>query len=612
MLNVFRKWFPIRRRRHIQFRLTVTFLLILLPLVLVSWFAINKSKDIVYHLAVDRSKIAMSQALSNLDMTLQSMGEITSLVATDEQLLDILNKHKASITPEAIVDFAAMIKELSIVQSINPMVEDIAMYHSPSHMLLSTKYGGEPVTSADEQEWLSRMSRVSGADMMIISAHNREGMAQSLFSKRYKDGIVLLRTMDLYNADRSPYVLLMSLNMRKLQAEISSLLPSSNAAIYLQDEEGSVLLSSDPKESMLADIGEDAVRVTVQSENRGWNLTMIQPKQELFTETNVLKYYINAIIIISVLLALGISWVIYQSIASPIKRLVAGMKRLQSGDLDIKLSDPRQDEFGYLMRTFDQMAATQKNLIENIYEKELQIVSTELHVLQTQIQPHFLYNTLDSIYWTALNYDAEEISEMVLHLSKFFRLSLQKGAEEYTIEESIAHLESYIRIQQIRFMDSFDVEVYIQDEVRSIPILKLLLQPIVENAILHGLEGKQENGLLRIDCRLLDSDDVCISIEDNGPGVPKDRLMQVKSRLETIRTGRLKEWSMRAEDRKDMYGIQNVASRLKLVYGADGKLSIDSKEGHGTKVQLVFPPHSNHVESINRDKSASGMKEVAQ
>lgn len=610
-MKVIRSLMSMRRRRHIQFRLTITFLLILLPLVIVSWFAISKSKDIVYHLAVDRSEIAMTQALHNLDMTLQSMGEITSLIATDEQLLNILNKHSKAVTPAAVVDFAAIIKEMSIVQSLNPMVDDIALYHSPSHMMLSTRYGGEGVASREEQEWLERLSRVSGADMMLISPYNQEEISRSLYAKRYKEGIVLLRTMDLYNVDRKPNVLLISLNMQKLQAEITSLLPSQHALIYLADEEGNILLASEKQlPHNVAELEQQNVQVTVHSENRGWQLTMTQPKAELFTETNVLKQYINAIIVVSVLLALGISWVIYRSIAAPMKRLVGGMKQLQRGDLNIKLSDPRQDEFGYLMRTFDQMAATQKDLIENIYEKELQLVSTELHVLQAQIQPHFLYNTLDSIYWTALNYDADEISEMVLHLSKFFRLSLQKGEAEYTIEESVVHLESYIRIQQIRFMDSFVTEVHIADAVRNIPILKLLLQPIVENAILHGLESKQQNGVLCIDCSMGCSSMVNIVISDNGPGIPEERLLAIRAKLESIRTGRLQEWSLRSEEQKDMYGIQNVASRMKLAYGEAGKLEIDSTLGQGTRVTLRFPAKTSRAGASRYEDSQQEREEM--
>ena len=127
------------------------------------------------------------------------------------------------------------------------------------------------------------------------------------------------------------------------------------------------------------------------------------------------------------------------------------MRQLRLGNLNTKLVNNRQDELGYLTDAFNQTAEQQRHLIHDIYEQQLRLTKTELKFLQSQINPHFLYNTLDSIYWAAKNYEAEEISEMVLNLSRFFRLSLSKGRETFTIEETFAHLNYYIRVQQLRF-----------------------------------------------------------------------------------------------------------------------------------------------------------------
>lgn len=405
------------------------------------------------------------------------------------------------------------------------------------------------------------------------------------------DSISLVRSIDLYNRDRQPNVLIMTLNKNKLLNLIKSLLPSKNASIDLFNDNNQWVTGTGIGErmegsSLKAD--KDMLSVTVNSKYSKWSLTMVQPKKELYEKTSQLRLFTYVIIGISVLLALGISWVVYSGIASPVHKLSYGMKQLGKGNLNIQLENKWKGEFGYLTGAFNQMALYQKHLIEDHYEQQLRMANTELKFLQSQINPHFLYNTLDSIYWTAKNYEADEISEMVINLSKFFRLSLNKGKETFTVEESVAHLYYYIRVQQLRFLDNFTVEYNIQEESKSIPILKLLLQPLVENAILHGMEGTQQNGKLLISSWIED-EYVKLMVQDNGTGMDEERLRYIQSELSNLSSRNYRLFSLEEGYIKDLFGLRNVMMRIKLYYGKDANLQIDSKPGEGTTIVATLP-----------------------
>jgi two-component system sensor histidine kinase YesM len=318
-------------------------------------------------------------------------------------------------------------------------------------------------------------------------------------------------------------------------------------------------------------------------------LILTQPESELSRETGQLRLYTYFIIGLSVLLALGIAWVVYRSIASPLDSLAYGMKQVRTGNLNVRLANTRKDELGYLTGTFNQMVEDQKQLIQGYYEQQLRLSKTELKFLQSQINPHFLYNTLDSIYWMANQYEAREIKEMVLNLSKFFRLSLNKGRETFPLRETVEHLHYYIRIQQIRFSQRVSVRYDISDDCAAIPVLKLLLQPLVENAILHGLEQREQQGELTI-AGYLDDGMLVLGVKDNGVGLPPSRLRYIQEELGKLQAAPLTLTPFEEESEKDdLFGLRNVTARMKMYYGAEAGLAIDSKEGEGTEVTLRLP-----------------------
>ena len=582
------RWIMDRFSRNIQTRLTGYFLLILLPLVIISLFAVERSRDILYEQAVERTEMALASALNHFDLALQNVEEISTLIAADPGMNELLNRNSSDFSPETIVDFSNILGQLSNSVSVNRFVSQITIYHQASNMFISTNFGGRKLQSEPQQEWLVESARSNGTGISYIMADYPVSEELTFGKMTNTDTISLIRSMDLYNSERRSNLLIVSFNKSKLLNVLKTLLPSENSRVSLLNEKGEVIIETGSAEKK-GGLTDYEMAVTKDSDYSSWRLALVQPKKELYEETDQLRLFTFTIIGLSVLLAIIISWVVYSGIASPVLKLSRGMKRLSHGEMNVRIETKRKDEFGFLIQSFNRMVAVQKHLIEDHYEQQLRLTTTELKFLQSQINPHFLYNTLDSIYWTAKNYEAEEISEMVMNLSKFFRLSLNKGRQVFSIEESIVHLHYYIRIQQLRFLDNFTVEYQVEEESKGVPILKLLLQPLVENAIIHGMEGKSSGGILIISSRIDQQRFVNISVQDNGPGIGDERLTYIRDELHRMGSRGFPSLSQDEENVKDLFGLRNVFTRMRLYYGDESGITVDSTPGKGTMVAITIP-----------------------
>ncbi len=588
-----------KQQQSVQLQLTISFLIVLLPLVIVSLFAVSKSQDILEEQITERTVIAMQSALEYLDLSLQGIEEISTLISTDINIIRVLGEAEQQLSSQSILEFRAVLEQIINISTINHSIAQIAIFHEPSRTMVSTDFGGRKMTNEEMGDWYQQSIAANGKNVLLIPDTDRMiyGGLDPLMNTR---SITFTRQMDFYNPNREPNMLLLTVRKETLLQNIRSLNPSPNAEWYLftPDKRLAAATSSRFDMTELAGSGSDIQVLSLPESDDNmwmfrsvsslsrWSLVMIQPEKEVFSETRQLLIFIYVIISVSAVLAFIFSFIFYSRISRPLANLIYGMKQIRMGNFSARLMSRRRDEFSYLMAAFNQMAEEQQYLIRDIYEKQLMLAKSELKFLQAQINPHFLYNTLDSIYWSAQNYEAEEISDMVLNLSKFFRLSLSKGKETFTIRETIEHLHYYIRVQQIRFSDLFRMEIHIDEETQELHILKLILQPVVENAIIHGLEKRGDGGELVIRSKV-EEDRLCLEVQDNGQGMTEDRLHRLRAALASIQKDTTSE--LFQPQTSEFYGLMNVKMRLVLYYGDHADLIIDSTDGIGTRINIVFP-----------------------
>ena len=296
----------------------------------------------------------------------------------------------------------------------------------------------------------------------------------------------------------------------------------------------------------------------------------------------VSKEFISRIIVIIIILFILtflLSMLISREISKPIQNMRETAKKYANGEFDARVQVRGKDEIAELGNVLNDMASQIMELFSDVKEQERQKKYLGLQTLNYQINPHFLYNTLDSINMLARKNDDIQVALMVTNLSRLFRLSLNNGRETASVRDEIEHVSYYLKIQKFRFEEQLDWNVEVERDILDYRILHFLLQPLVENAIYHGIKSKNENGCVTIRGRREDSN-LLFTVEDNGKGMNEAELSALKQKLE--------EKTMNEKETRG-FGVWNVNQRIKLFYGNEYGIEIESEELKGTIVRICIP-----------------------
>jgi two-component system, sensor histidine kinase YesM len=281
-------------------------------------------------------------------------------------------------------------------------------------------------------------------------------------------------------------------------------------------------------------------------------------------------------IVFSVIAAWGLS----RSIYTPIKKLHDVTTTITQNDLQTFVTSNNRDEITELGMSFNIMIGKIRDLLSDKIKEQENLRKAEMRVLQSQINPHFLYNTLDTIIWMAEAKKTDQIVEVVSALSNFFRISLSRGRDWITIGEEIERIKSYLIIQKMRYQDILDFTIDVDEEVVDYTVLKLILQPLVENAIYHGIKNKRDGGTIKIRAKFNNEKEVILEVEDNGIGFTPEKLAQLQSELADNSGNIIQESG---------FGIGNSNQRIKLYYGKQYGLTVKSEYQTGTCVSFIIP-----------------------
>ena len=328
--------------------------------------------------------------------------------------------------------------------------------------------------------------------------------------------------------------------------------------------------------SLFADIMQDFIVTEIESAN--------ETNQSLRNTSVIL----TAIQIIITVLAIIISINSFISVSGAIQKPISDMENLSTkvsnGDLTARIDIPHVDELDTLAGNLNTMAGQIDLLIKKNMEEQKNFQKAEMKALQAQITPHFLYNTFDTIVWLAEEEHTEEVVKITKAFSDFLRISLSRGHEWITISQELDHIKNYLTIQKIRYADILNYTIDADESLMEYKIIKLVLQPLVENAIYHGIKNKRGRGILKVSIHYADEkkDSICFTVEDNGAGFTEERLGQVRNEL---RTG-----AEDSEKLSSVYGLYNVNKKLKLYYGEQTEgIILESEPGKGSKISFTIP-----------------------
>lgn len=330
------------------------------------------------------------------------------------------------------------------------------------------------------------------------------------------------------------------------------------------------------EDSLIIDEGGDSKLYTMSKSKRtGWTVVGAAYTSELLENNEQAQMWYLLVASILLLAVIGISSIISREITKPIRSLRDSMRKVQNGQFDTHVEVITENEIGSLGRSFNLMTSEIQALMEqNVYEQK-QKRKSELKALQAQINPHFLYNTLDSIIWMSEAGENDEVVEMTSALARLLRQSISNDKEEVELEKEIEYVKNYLTIQKMRYKDKLEFFIYVDPRVAHVPIIKLVLQPLVENAIYHGIKYKETKGNLKIYARPVDGR-VEIVVADDGIGMDEDVMEHIFD-------------EHRKEQKRNGVGVPNVQKRLKLQYGSEYGIRYESVKGAGTKAVITIP-----------------------
>jgi two-component system sensor histidine kinase YesM len=325
--------------------------------------------------------------------------------------------------------------------------------------------------------------------------------------------------------------------------------------------------------------GADYQIVSQGSDYTQWKTVGVFPLNEIMSQVSAIRDYSLIIAGITVLVALIVSVFFTSGIARPVIKLRALMKEAEEGNLAVRFEGRQEDEIGYLGKSFNAMIEKVQQLIEMVYREQQSKREAELKILQEQIKPHFLYNTLDTIQWMAQAHGAQDIVKIVGALTSLFRIGLSRGKEMISLADEMEHVRSYLIIQKVRYEDKFDFHLHTDEEALSCLVLKLTLQPLVENAIYHGIKERRGHGTIRVEA-LLREGMLIMRVIDDGIGMTPAKLEEVRALLTLAQPH---------GEGLEGYGVHNVHERIQLTFGARFGLRFESAPDRGTTVEVLHP-----------------------
>ncbi|EGA90851.1 histidine kinase [Planococcus donghaensis MPA1U2] len=315
------------------------------------------------------------------------------------------------------------------------------------------------------------------------------------------------------------------------------------------------------------------------SDDAEFKLLSIIPLKTVEQQDNLIFNLTWNFALIGIIISAWLAYYLSKTVTRPLYKLMFLMNEVEKGNLNIRFSSKYNDDIGIFGLRFNRMLSRLKSLLQDSYEKQLRLQESEIKALRAQINPHFLYNTLETVNWLARLNGSSDISKIVVSLGDILRYSIRKGNNMVTVKEDLKQLQNYLTIQEFRYRDKFTSQVDIDEEVMERLIPALIIQPLVENAIVHGMESKTEEGTIHIRLRA-EASGMQILIEDDGVGVDPETFALISADM------------VEATSFETLgIGIENVRRRLYLSYGEHFTWSLSTEPGKGTRIEIFIPDH---------------------
>lgn len=551
-----------------------------LPVMLLFWLSFLQMRSIIDDKGKMNLQSYLQQSVSSMDRTLDGYNSLSDYIAFDRTLAEVFSMEYG--TPYEQYE--------QLTQKVDPILRTASYFHGGMQQITIYTDNGmvkhdttvAPVSEIEETDWYQKTLEHPGLNWF---ANYQE---ETLFSAR---------KLAFSGAREGVNILYMDVDYQKLFTPYAETL-ISECGLYITDQDGNLVFEesrfSGKNQNYDLTYSEfleqrdrgstDYIILCEQSNTTGWTVWLYQPVGLAGEAMRPIGVMAGVTILICIFAAVLAYFITSGMVSSRIERLTHFMQEVQEGSVDMQMESDDRDEIGMLYRGFGSMMKRIRTLINEVYLSKITQKEAELKALQAQINPHFLYNTLSLINWKALAAGEEDISRMTLALSTFYRTALNRGRNVLQVETELSNTRAYLEIQSMLHDGDFDYEIEAQTEILQCESLNLILQPLVENAIHHGIEEKTD-GRGKITVRGWKEDNcVWFMVEDNGVGMEQevaDKILTMESKG---------------------YGVRNVDERIRLCYGEKYAMKVESVVGKGTKMTIHFP--ARRLTDIQKSQSS--------
>ena len=588
MLGPFRRWWQeFYRRSSIQGILSLSFTavavvgMIFMGLALFFRFSANTNAQMA-----ENSQRVLAQVNLNLDAYLRRMMRLS-----DTAYYSVIKD--ADLAEEDLSEALDLLYENN-----RDALVSIALFSEEGDLIASAPLVGlKNSVNPEKESWFTTaMDRIE-------NLHFSTPHVQNLFEDpdyQYRWVVSLSRQVEMTRAGAiESGVLLVDMSFGGIEQICKDVDLSSTGYLYLIDGDGEIIYH--PRQQLIyaglleennlaaagytdgshqETFGGTRREVTVKTVGyTGWKLVGVVPSENLWDNYGQLVLFFLFVVLFSVFLLVFVNLRLSEWITAPVKKLDRAVKELEHGSTEVDFDVGGPGEVEHLSHSVRSMVSTMRHLMDDIIEQEEQKRRSELEVLQSQINPHFLYNTLDSVIWMTENGRTDDAVVMLTSLARFFRISLSRGSSIIPIRDELEHARHYLTIQKMRYKNKFSATITAEDGVESLCTIKLIVQPILENAIYHGMAYADGDGEITVRA-FRDGGDVLIEVSDNGPGMPEE---VVESLLDPNGP------AAAAGAKGSGIGFRNVHRRIRLTFGADYGLTIFSEPDDGTTVRIRLP-----------------------
>ena len=552
----------------------------MIPVFIVSILLSRSSFDRLKKTAYTLSENAIANQVKRIDLNLN-----TRMNLIESSLQSLADSISSNSTEDGTLLESAVSPELNAQNMIAPFSEIRAAVIS---------LDGERIYSTDESREINK-GQIAG-----ILEEIKENPDKSVFSRGGSSVFVSRdssKSLLLYKAvtknGKTIGAVFFELSYRMMgyniltqqriqQSQTSFLLNEAKQVIYadnyLPDNVRKALITSylsGSRRTVLEIDGRSYFAYMQYSGSTGWVIASFVPEEKLFSSSELLKRQALSMWILGLLFSGIFLMILSHALLRPVKHLKEAMNAVQRGDLAVTIKRSSSDEIGDLSSSFNYMLKALNEQIDKSYKQEIARQNAEMKALQAQINPHFLYNTLDSINWMLLERGEEDISKVVISLGKLMQYSIGKSSAIVRLKDEYMNIHNYLLLQKNRIEDKLSYTLLSNPEFENYPIPKLILQPLIENSIIHGIIPCDHPGNIRVATDAV-TNGLMITIEDNGIGMDEEEL---KHFMELCYN----------EGSNQNIGVQNVMKRLFLFYGKDVEINVNSKKGKGTCIQLILP-----------------------